>query len=97
MVWRRLLMMLWRLTAGVRWSASVVAWQDGRLQQLMDVLVKKFVHNSGQSVGILLVGHQQGQGEVTSLSPGSLTQQRMISLAHVGLQTNGSTRGLKSQ
>ena len=78
-------------------AAGVVAWQNRRLEELVDVLVKKLIHNPSQPVGVLLVGHEKGEGEVSSLSSSSLTQQRMVSLTYVCFQTDGSTGSFESK
>ena len=63
----------------------------------MDVFVQQLVHDASESVRIFFVCDEQSQRQVSSLSPGSFAQQRMISLAHIGLETNGSTGSLEAK
>ena len=86
----------WRLDSSPR-LAGVVAGQDGRLEELVDVFVQQFVHHSRQALRVVLVSHQESEGQVSSLSPGSLAEQRMVGLANIRLQSYGGTGGLEAQ
>ena len=54
----------------------------------MDVFVKKFVHYPRQPLWVVFVGDKEAEREVTLLPSGSLAQQRVVCLAHVGLEAD---------
>ena len=64
---------------------------------MVDIFVQQFVHHSRQALRVVLISHQESQGQVSSLSPGSLAEQRMVGLANIRLQSYGGTGGLEAQ
>ena len=86
----------WRLDSSSRLT-GVVAGEDGRLEELVDIFVQQLVHHPRQSLRVVLVGDEESEGEVSPLPPGPLTQQGMVGLAHVGLQSYRGTGGLEPE
>ena len=86
----------WRLDSSPRLT-GVVAGEDGRLEELVDIFVQQLVHHPRQSVRVVLVGDEESESQVSSLSPGSLAQQRMVGLANIRLQSYGGAGSLETQ
>ena len=60
-------------------------------------LVQYFLHDFAEALRLVFVVDQEEECQVSPLPPGPLTQQRMVGLAHVGLQSYRGTGGLEPE